>query len=85
VVVCTHRDQIRAVQPSAKVCEACVKLGDDWVELRMCRTCGNVACCDDSKNRHATAHFQATGHPLMRTLEPGQRWTWCYVDKVMVD
>jgi tellurite resistance protein TerC len=84
-VVCTHRDQIRAVQPSAKVCAECVKLGDEWVELRMCRTCGNVACCDDSRNRHATAHFQATGHPLMRTLEPGQRWTWCYVDKVMVD
>lgn len=85
VAACTHRDQIRAVNPSARVCAECVELGADWVELRMCRTCGNVACCDDSKNRHATAHFEATGHPLMRTLTPGQRWTWCYVDKVIVD
>lgn len=85
VVACGHRDQIRDVKPGALECAECVKVGDEWVELRMCRTCGHVACCDDSRNRHATAHFQATGHPLMRTLEPGQRWTWCYVDKVMVD
>jgi hypothetical protein len=84
-VACTHLDRVRDVKPSTKACAACVELGDEWVELRMCRTCGNVACCDDSKNRHATAHFQETGHPLMRTLTPGQRWTWCYVDKVIVD
>jgi len=51
----------------------------------MCLSCGNVACCDSSKNRHATKHFDATGHPIMRSIEPGENWKWCYVDRVMVD
>jgi TerC family integral membrane protein len=82
---CTHLDQIRDLTPKTSGCEECLKKGDRWVELRMCLSCGNVGCCDSSKNRHATAHFQATGHPIMRTLQPGERWKWCYVDKVMVD
>jgi uncharacterized UBP type Zn finger protein len=64
-------------------CEDCVKTGDGWVHLRMCLTCGHTACCDSSPNRHATKHFQTTDHPLVRSIEPGERWVWCYVDEVM--
>ena len=82
---CTHLDQLRNVTPKSNGCEECLKKGERWVELRMCLSCGNVGCCDSSKNRHASAHFQATGHPLMRTLQPGERWKWCYVDKMKLD
>jgi tellurite resistance protein TerC len=81
---CTHRDQIADVSPKAEGCEECLQLGDKWVHLRMCLKCGHVGCCDSSKNRHATAHFQSTGHPVIRSLEPGESWRWCYVDKVAV-
>jgi uncharacterized UBP type Zn finger protein len=79
---CTHTDQIKVTKPSTHVCEECVKMGDRWVHLRMCLICGNVGCCDSSKNKHATKHFRTGGHPLMRSIEPGERWVWCYVDEV---
>jgi len=82
---CTHRDQIRKFKPGTNKCAECVRSGDRWVELRMCLSCGNVACCDSSDNRHATKHFEATGHPIMRSIEPGEKWKWCYVDRVMLD
>jgi hypothetical protein len=82
---CSHLGQIRAVRPKARVCEECVKAGDTWVHLRLCLICGNVGCCDSSKNKHATRHFHATAHPVMRSIEPGEDWAWCYVDKVYVD
>jgi len=82
---CTHRDQIADVAPNSKACEECLRRGDRWVNLRMCLKCGNVGCCDSSKNKHATAHFHASGHPVMRSIEPGESWKWCYVDKVMLD
>ena len=82
---CTHRDQIAAVEPNTKGCEECLKLGDPWVQLRMCLKCGHVGCCDSSKNQHATKHFQNTGHPVMRSIQPGEDWKWCYVDQAMVD
>ena len=78
---CPHFDQIRAVKPSAKGCEDCLAIGDAWIGLRLCLICGHVGCCDDSKNTHATLHFHATQHPLIRSLEPGEKWGWCYVDK----
>ena len=79
---CPHFDQIRAVKPSAKGCEDCLAIGEDtWIGLRLCLTCGHVGCCDDSKNAHATQHFNATQHPLIRSLERGEKWGWCYVDK----
>jgi len=81
---CTHLDEINDVKPKSADCEECRKKGDRWVQLRMCLRCGNVGCCDSSKNRHATAHFQSTGHPVMRTLQPGESWKWCYVDQVML-
>ena len=78
---CTHLDQVAEVGPGADVCAACVAIGSEWLHLRQCRICGNTACCDSSPNRHATAHFHETGHPIMWTLEEGQDWSWCFVDR----
>jgi hypothetical protein len=80
--ICSHLDAIKPVEPNSKGCEECIKLGDRWVHLRLCRECGNVGCCDDSKNKHATKHFHGTQHPIIRSLEPGERWSWRYVDEV---
>jgi uncharacterized UBP type Zn finger protein len=78
---CTHLDQIKFRQTDKRVCEECVKMGDRWVHLRLCLICGKVGCCDSSKNKHATKHFHQSKHPLIRSIEPGERWVWCYVDE----
>jgi uncharacterized UBP type Zn finger protein len=77
---CTHLNQIHQVTTDTRVCEDCVKIGDNWVHLRLCLVCGHVGCCDSSKNRHATKHFHASTHPLVRSIEPGEDWVWCYAD-----
>jgi hypothetical protein len=82
---CSHLAEIAAVTPSARGCEECLAIGSWWVHLRLCLVCGHVACCDDSPNRHATKHFQATKHPVMRSFEPGETWGWCFVDELMFD
>ncbi|HXS98416.1 MAG TPA: UBP-type zinc finger domain-containing protein [Candidatus Limnocylindrales bacterium] len=83
---CTHMDQIRDVKPSStRGCEECLKMKSHWVHLRMCLVCGNVACCDSSPNKHATKHYHASHHPLMRSIEPGEDWGWCYIDEVMFE
>ena len=82
---CTHLNQIKDVKPSANGCEECLKTGDWWVHLRICRICGHVGCCDESPNKHATKHFHATGHPIIQSIEPGEAWLWCYVDKVVFE
>ena len=82
---CTHLDQIRDVTPSAHGCEDCLKIGDQWVHLRECLICGHVGCCDSSRNKHATKHFHQTGHPIVRSFEPGENWLWCYVDGIMME
>ena len=80
---CTHKDQIKDVQPKdVTVCEDCIKTEDEWVALRMCLTCGHVGCCDSSKNQHARKHFESTGHPIIKSVQPGQEFEWCYVDNV---
>lgn len=79
---CTHLDKIRPVRPKSDGCQECLAIGDEWVHLRVCMICGHVGCCDSSKNKHATAHFHATGHEIMRSLEPGEEWGWCFVDRV---
>jgi uncharacterized UBP type Zn finger protein len=80
---CSHLSLVLTDRPhSVRGCEACLASGDTWVHLRLCRVCGHVGCCDDSKNRHATRHFHATGHPIITSLEPGEDWSWCYVDEV---
>jgi len=84
-VECEHLAQIRDVTPSADGCEDCLRTGATWVHLRLCMTCGHVACCGDSPNRHATKHFQHSHHPMIRSFEPGEVWGWCYVDEVMFD
>ena len=81
---CTHLDQIEVTQPPETIegCEECLKIGGTWVHLRMCMTCGKIGCCDDSPNRHATAHFGESSHPIIRSAEPGEDWSWCYLDEV---
>ena len=79
---CTHLDRIVPVHPSARGCEECLRSGDRWVHLRICLTCGHVGCCDTSKNKHATGHYHATAHPIIRSLEPGELWGWCYPDEM---
>lgn len=81
---CTHTDHIQEVTPSGQGCNKCLELGDTWVHLRMCLTCGHVGCCDNSKNKHATKHYKETGHPIMQSFEPGEEWMWCYVDQLGV-
>ena len=81
---CPHFDQIQDTTPSAKGCAECLALGDTWVNLRMCLICGNVGCCDDSKNTHATKHYHASDHPVMRSFQPDEDWMYCYVDKITV-
>ncbi len=80
---CKHLNQIKITNTDIRVCAECVKLGDTWVHLRLCMSCGNVGCCDSSKNKHATKHFLATKHPVMRSIEPGEDWIWCYVDEMI--
>lgn len=79
---CSHLGQIKFRSTDKDYCEDCVKIGGDWVHLRLCLTCGHVACCDSSPNKHATKHFHGTKHPLVRSIEPGESWVWCYADQV---
>ena len=79
---CPHLDLVDPVAPLSDGCDQCRAMGDTWVHLRACLTCGRVGCCDQSKNRHATKHYHETGHPLIQSLEPGENWIWCYVDEV---
>jgi uncharacterized UBP type Zn finger protein len=81
---CSHLQTVREVTPSADGCEECVAIGDEWVHLRLCLTCGHVGCCDDSPNRHATKHFHAAKHPIVQSFELGEDWKWCYVDELMI-
>jgi uncharacterized UBP type Zn finger protein len=82
---CKHVNQIKEVAPSADGCEDCLKIGGRWVHLRLCMQCGHVGCCDNSPNRHATKHFQQTQHPIIKSLEPGEEWGWCYLDELVFE
>jgi uncharacterized UBP type Zn finger protein len=81
---CTHLDHVLVTELPEEVpgCVDCLATGDKWLHLRICLECGHVGCCDDSPNRHASAHAAATSHPIIRSLEPGERWSWCFVDEV---
>jgi len=81
---CGHLGQVREVYPSAAGCEDCLRTGDRWVHLRACMTCGHVGCCDSSPNRHATKHYESTSHPIMRSMERGESWGWCFVDRLQL-
>ncbi|AVT33196.1 cation/H(+) antiporter [Plantactinospora sp. BC1] len=81
---CTHLDRIHITETDGDACRECLDAGEEWVHLRMCLTCGAVGCCDESSGRHATAHFEQTGHPLIRSIEPHEDWQYCYVDGALV-
>ncbi|WP_026877309.1 cation:proton antiporter [Jiangella gansuensis] len=81
---CTHQDQMKITDSDVDVCQECVELGDAWVQLRLCMKCGYVGCCDDSPNKHTTAHFERERHPVIQSLEPGAGWQYCYVDEILV-
>jgi hypothetical protein len=78
--LCTHLDAVKPVNPSAPGCEGCLSIGMVWLHLRICMTCGHVGCCDRSRNRHARAHHERTGHAIVRSIEIGESWAWCYLD-----
>ncbi len=82
---CKHVYQIREVTPSAQGCEPCLRIGANWVQLRICETCGHVGCCDSSINKHATKHFEGTKHPIIKSFEIGEDWGWCYEDSVKLE
>lgn len=81
---CSHTDQIEVTELPAETagCEDCLAAGGVWLHLRICLTCGHVGCCDDSPSKHATAHSKATEHLIIRSLEPGEDWCWCFEDEV---
>jgi uncharacterized UBP type Zn finger protein len=85
VADCTHLDQVELLEPEGEVagCAECLATGMRWVHLRMCQTCGHVGCCDNSPGRHATAHYKQTEHPIIRSVQPDEDWSWCYVDELM--
>jgi uncharacterized UBP type Zn finger protein len=83
---CAHLNLVRPVHPNTPDgCEECLKTGSWWVHLRLCLTCGHVGCCDQSPNKHATKHFHATEHPIIKSFEPGEDWGWCYADQLMFE
>ena len=77
---CQHLKGLKPQKPHTNGCEECLKSGDTWVHLRLCLSCGHVGCCDSSKNKHATKHHRSTQHPMIRSLEPGEEWGFCYPD-----
>ncbi len=82
---CKHLDQVLVDRPdSVAGCEDCLAIGGRWVHLRVCRNCGHVGCCDSSPNRHASAHAKQTGHPIITSVEPGETWSYCYPDDLML-
>ena len=82
--VCTHLDQVTITKLPASIegCEDCLRTGGWWVHLRMCMSCGKIGCCDSSPNKHARRHAAEVGHPIARSAEPGEDWSWCFVDEV---
>jgi CPA2 family monovalent cation:H+ antiporter-2 len=81
---CAHAAEVGEVTPQTDGCEECLKVGDRWAHLRVCMVCGKVGCCDSSKNKHATKHFHESDHAVMRSVERGEDWGWCYVDEVIL-
>lgn len=82
---CEHFENLHGVTPGSDGCEDCLKIGGAWVHLRLCQTCGHVGCCDNSPNRHATAHYHATKHPIIKSYEPGEDWGYCYEDELFFE
>jgi len=84
-MTCEHIKEAKKIESKTDGCEECLKSGDKWVHLRSCVECGHVGCCDSSENKHATAHFEKTKHPVITSAEPGEHWLYCFIDKVTSD
>ena len=83
---CEHiRDITTVKHAKSRQCDECVKIGGRWVHLRVCQECGATRCCDDSPNRHATAHAQSSKHPVIASAEPGESWLYCYPDEAFAE
>jgi uncharacterized UBP type Zn finger protein len=82
---CSHLDEILDPPPRTEGCEECIAIGSHWLHLRRCMTCGHIGCCDSSPNKHASKHARSSGHPIIKSFEPGEDWMWCYVDEVEVE
>jgi uncharacterized UBP type Zn finger protein len=86
VTTCPHvaelPQEVSPVTPDG--CQECLEIGDTWVHLRLCLSCGHVGCCDSSRNRHASKHYASIGHPVVRSFQPGEDWRWCYADEAIV-
>lgn len=83
---CEHLTDLQPIEPNTiEGCEDCLEIGGKWVHLRLCMQCGHVGCCDNSPNTHATRHFQETGHAVIQSFEPGERWVFCYLDNDVFD
>ena len=84
--VCGHLSAITVVKhPKRRVCVECEKIGSDWVHLRVCQKCGATLCCDESPNKHASKHARTSGHPVIASGEPGERWLYCYPDDEILE
>jgi uncharacterized UBP type Zn finger protein len=87
--ICQHLSSVTESDFSPPVppdsCADCLVEGTVWVHLRQCGSCGHVGCCDSSPRRHASKHYLATRHPVVRSIEPGETWAWCYVDEMIAD
>ena len=81
---CAHAEATPPSPGPAEACEDCLRIGGQWVHLRRCLTCDHVGCCDNSPNRHATAHFTSTTHPVIASAEPREQWAWCYADQALL-
>ena len=83
-VTCSHLKSVRytTVPIGIAGCEDCLRIGGRWVHLRMCQSCRHIGCCDSSPNKHASGHARGVGHPIVRSAEPGEDWSYCYVDDV---
>jgi uncharacterized UBP type Zn finger protein len=83
---CTHLDQVEILELPDEIagCKECLEQGMQWVHLRMCQTCGHIGCCDNSIGKHATAHYGETQHPIIRSAQPGEDWSWCFPDELMM-
>ena len=83
---CAHLEGLESIKrPKRRVCEDCERIGGEWVHLRTCQECGGTRCCDSSPNRHASAHARSSGHPVIASAQPGERWLYCYPDDVTVE
>lgn len=83
--LCEHLEDIPLDPMPEGGCDECLKIGGTWVHLRYCIECGGTFCCNDSPNQHSQKHAKATGHPVIRSKEPGEHWAWCYVHKLGVE